>query len=116
MPTSLNSLSFDLMHVIASSLDVHDFVHLSRVSRHFQILLQNESMARRMLQVCYFLVPSSSAIFDAESKRILCSVVARFLFQAAIFNGSVNVGVHIVMYPLDCSVESRLRHEFCKAP
>ncbi|ERF76967.1 hypothetical protein EPUS_02679 [Endocarpon pusillum Z07020] len=68
MQTSLNSLPFDLVHVIASSLDVHDFVHLSRVSRRYQNLLQNESMARRTLQVCHFLVPSSSAIFDAESK------------------------------------------------
>ncbi len=68
MPASLSSLPFDLVHVIASSLDVHDFVHLSCISKRYQNLLQNESMARRTLQVCHFSVLLSWAIFDAASK------------------------------------------------
>ncbi|KAF7509371.1 hypothetical protein GJ744_008094 [Endocarpon pusillum] len=66
MPTSLNSLPFDLVHVIASSLDVHDFVHLSRVSRHFQNLLQNESMARRTLQQTVLYTREGQIVHDRE--------------------------------------------------
>jgi F-box domain len=52
MPASLNSLPFDLMHVVASSLDIRDYVHLSRVSKRCHNLLLNESIAWKTLQVC----------------------------------------------------------------
>jgi F-box domain len=51
MPASLNSLPFDLMHVVASSLNIRDYVHLSRVSKRCYNLLQNESIAWKTLQV-----------------------------------------------------------------
>jgi F-box domain len=57
MGTSLESLPFDLMHIIASNLDIHDFVNLGRVSRRYHILLQNESISRKALQVRCYLAP-----------------------------------------------------------
>lgn len=59
MPISLDSLPFDLIHVIASSLDVCDYVHLSRVSQRYHNLLQHEITSRKTLQVPFPVYPRS---------------------------------------------------------
>lgn len=53
MPVSLDSLPFDILHLIVSTLDVCDYIHLSGFGR-CQSLLENESLARRTLLVNFW--------------------------------------------------------------
>jgi hypothetical protein len=54
MPTGLDSLPFDVFHTIACSLNVREYIYLSRVCKRINALLRNESTARICLQVGNF--------------------------------------------------------------
>ena len=65
MPASLGSLPSDLVHVIASILNVSDYVHLSIINKRYYELLQNESIASKALQVC----PLRPSSIETKSER-----------------------------------------------
>jgi hypothetical protein len=69
MPASPGPLPFDLVHVVASSLDVSDYVHLSIVNKRYHELLQNESMASKALQVCPLRLSSTETKSERSSKQ-----------------------------------------------
>lgn len=48
---NLDSIPYDVFYQVASSLDCHDFVHLSRVNRSLNDLMQSESIARKTIEV-----------------------------------------------------------------
>ncbi|KAK2730937.1 hypothetical protein FQN55_005275 [Onygenales sp. PD_40] len=50
MPTTLNSIPFDLWHQIASRLDPQDYINLSFVNRQLYYLLKSELTARNSVQ------------------------------------------------------------------
>ncbi|KAI9934372.1 hypothetical protein ASPWEDRAFT_169999 [Aspergillus wentii DTO 134E9] len=47
---NLDTIPYDVFYQIASKLDCHDFIHLSRVNRNLNSLTQNESIARKTLE------------------------------------------------------------------
>lgn len=49
-PRSLDSIPYDVFYQIASSLDCHDFVNLSRVSRSIYSLMLIESISRKTIE------------------------------------------------------------------
>ena len=49
--TNLDSIPFDILHQIASGLPCQDFVNLSRVNRQINAIMQDESIARRSVEV-----------------------------------------------------------------
>lgn len=51
-PRSLDSIPYDVFYQIASTLDCHDFVSLSRVNRSTYSLMLIESIARKTIEVC----------------------------------------------------------------
>lgn len=65
MPVSLGSLSFDLVHIIVSILDMNNYVYLSIVNKQYYELLQNESMVSKALQIC----PLHSLSIETKSER-----------------------------------------------
>lgn len=55
MSKNLDSIPYDVFYQIASGLDCHDFIHLSRVNQALNKLMRNESIARKTIEVCIFL-------------------------------------------------------------
>ncbi|EEH50066.1 uncharacterized protein PADG_06145 [Paracoccidioides brasiliensis Pb18] len=51
MPTTLNSIPFDIWHQIASRLDPQDYINLSFVNRNLYSLLKSELTARNAAQL-----------------------------------------------------------------
>lgn len=49
---SLDSLPYDVFYQIASTLECHDLVNLSRVNRNTYAMTLDESIARKTVQVC----------------------------------------------------------------
>ncbi|KAF7594919.1 hypothetical protein BBP40_007955 [Aspergillus hancockii] len=50
MTQNLDCIPYDVFYQVASTLDCHDFVHLSRVNRALNSLMQNESLARKTVE------------------------------------------------------------------
>ncbi|GLB01960.1 hypothetical protein AtubIFM57258_000371 [Aspergillus tubingensis] len=50
MVRNLDCIPYDVFYQVASSLDCHDLIHLSRVNRALNHLVQNESIARKTIQ------------------------------------------------------------------
>ncbi|KAB8072657.1 hypothetical protein BDV29DRAFT_192343 [Aspergillus leporis] len=50
MTQNLDCIPYDVFYQVASTLDCHDFVHLSRVNRALNALMQNESLARKTVE------------------------------------------------------------------
>lgn len=48
---NLDTIPYDILHQIASGLSCHDYVNLSRVNRHLNATLRDESIARRSTEV-----------------------------------------------------------------
>ncbi len=69
MPASLGLLPFDLVYVIASSLDVSDYVNLSIVNKRYYEILQNEIMASKALRVCPLRPSSTETKSERSSKQ-----------------------------------------------
>lgn len=57
MVRNLDCIPYDVFYQVASTLDCHDLIHLSRVNRALNHLVQNESIARKTIQV------SGTAVF-----------------------------------------------------
>ena len=57
MVRNLDSIPYDVFYQVASTLDCQDLIHLSRVNRTLNQLVQNESIARKTIQV------SSTSLF-----------------------------------------------------
>lgn len=51
MAKNLDCIPYDVFYQVASTLDCQDLVHLSRVNRTLNQLIQNESIARKAIQV-----------------------------------------------------------------
>jgi len=54
MTKKLDSIPYDVFYQIASVLDCHDFINLSRVNQALNTLMRNESIARKTIEVCTF--------------------------------------------------------------
>lgn len=55
-PPTLDSLPFDVFYQIATSLDDHDCIHLSRTNRAIHELMKSDLIARKTVEVraaCY---------------------------------------------------------------
>lgn len=50
MTRNLDCIPYDVFYQVASTLDCHDFVHLSRVNRTLNALMRNESLARKTVE------------------------------------------------------------------
>ncbi|KAL4891122.1 F-box domain protein [Aspergillus ambiguus] len=50
MTKNLDSIPYDVFYQVASTLDCHDFIHLSRVNRALSNLTRSESIARKTLE------------------------------------------------------------------
>ncbi|PYH88161.1 hypothetical protein BO71DRAFT_147359 [Aspergillus ellipticus CBS 707.79] len=50
MARNLDSIPYDVFYQVASTLDCHDLIHLSRVNRTLNHLMQNESIARKAIE------------------------------------------------------------------
>ncbi|KAF7133954.1 hypothetical protein CNMCM5793_005480 [Aspergillus hiratsukae] len=50
MTKKLDSIPYDVFYQIASGLDCHDFINLSRVNQALNTLMQNESIARKTIE------------------------------------------------------------------
>ncbi|GAQ04072.1 hypothetical protein ALT_1393 [Aspergillus lentulus] len=50
MTKKLDSIPYDVFYQIASGLDCHDFIHLSRVNQALNTLMRNESIARKTIE------------------------------------------------------------------
>lgn len=48
---NLDSIPYDVFYQVASTLDCHDFTHLSRVNRSLNALLRSDSIARKTIEV-----------------------------------------------------------------
>lgn len=51
MTKNLDSIPYDVFYQVASTLDCHDLIHLSRVNRTLHSLTRSESIARKTLEV-----------------------------------------------------------------
>lgn len=60
---NLDSIPYDVFYEIASGLDCHDFVNLSRVNRTLYGIMRDESLARTTIEVS----PTSSSPFSQLS-------------------------------------------------
>jgi hypothetical protein len=49
---NIDSIPFDILHQIVSSLPCQDFINLSRVNHQLNSTLRDESIARRSAEVC----------------------------------------------------------------
>ncbi|KAA8646516.1 hypothetical protein EYZ11_004821 [Aspergillus tanneri] len=47
---NLDSIPYDVFYQVASTLDCHDFVHLSRVNRALNSMMRSESIARKTVE------------------------------------------------------------------
>ncbi|KAH8424322.1 F-box domain protein [Aspergillus melleus] len=47
---NLDTIPYDVFYQVASTLDCHDFIHLSRVNRSLNALMQSESIARKTIE------------------------------------------------------------------
>ncbi|KNG81328.1 F-box domain protein [Aspergillus nomiae NRRL 13137] len=50
MTKNLDCIPYDVFYQVASTLDCHDFIHLSRVNRSLNALMRNESLARKTVE------------------------------------------------------------------
>ncbi|KAE8371096.1 hypothetical protein BDV26DRAFT_147027 [Aspergillus bertholletiae] len=50
MTRNLDCIPYDVFYQVASTLDCHDFVHLSQVNRNLNALMRNESLARKTVE------------------------------------------------------------------
>ncbi|KKK20956.1 hypothetical protein ARAM_006428, partial [Aspergillus rambellii] len=50
MVKNLDSIPYDVFYQVASRLDCHDYIHLSRVNRPINALMKNDSMARNTIR------------------------------------------------------------------
>ncbi|PTU21535.1 hypothetical protein P175DRAFT_0435347 [Aspergillus ochraceoroseus IBT 24754] len=50
MVKNLDSIPYDVFYQVASRLDCHDYIHLSRVNRPINVLMKNDSMARNTVR------------------------------------------------------------------
>ncbi|KAE8358474.1 hypothetical protein BDV27DRAFT_137677 [Aspergillus caelatus] len=50
MTRNLDCIPYDVFYQVASTLDCHDFVHLSRVNQSLNALMRNESLARKTVE------------------------------------------------------------------
>jgi hypothetical protein len=51
MTKNLDSIPYDVLYQIASSLDCHDYIHLSRVNRAINALTKSDSISRNTVKV-----------------------------------------------------------------
>ncbi|KAL2818879.1 hypothetical protein BJX63DRAFT_45207 [Aspergillus granulosus] len=50
MTKNLDSIPYDVFHQVASNLDCHDYIHLSRVNREINALTKSDSIARTIVK------------------------------------------------------------------
>jgi hypothetical protein len=51
MTKNLDSIPYDVFYQVASTLDCHDYIHLSRVNRSINLLTKSDSIARNTVKV-----------------------------------------------------------------
>jgi hypothetical protein len=51
MPITLEKLPFDILFYVACSLDFDDIIHLSRTCRQLKLLLHENTLCRKVIEV-----------------------------------------------------------------